>query len=106
MRERKQTYLNGENMRVVVTGQIGLDKKDYLEQVAALARERGEELAEGEGGLRVYHIGEMMYREAQDVPAGRILDLPLSRLNSLRRAVFRDILADLNATAQAQARDH
>jgi adenylate kinase len=75
-------------MRIVVTGQIGLDKKDYLEQVAALARAQGE-------SLRTCHIGDMMYREASDVPAGRILDLPLSRLNSLRRAVFRDILAEM-----------
>jgi adenylate kinase len=75
-------------MRIVVTGQIGLDKKDYLEQVAALARAQGDT-------LRTYHIGDMMYREAADVPAGRILDLPLSRLNSLRRAVFRDILSEM-----------
>ncbi len=75
-------------MRIVVTGQIGLDKKHYLEHVAALARSHGE-------ALQTYHIGDMMYREAADIPPGRILDLPLSRLNSLRRAVFRDILADV-----------
>jgi adenylate kinase len=75
-------------MRIVVTGQIGLNKKEYLEQVAAIARAQGE-------SLRTYHIGDMMYREAADVPAGRILDLPLSRLNSLRRAVFRDILSEM-----------
>ncbi len=61
-------------MRIVVTGQIGLDKKEYLEQVASIAKAQGET-------LRTYHIGDMMYREAADVPAGRILDLPLSRLN-------------------------
>ena len=79
-------------MRVLVTGQIGLDKKQYLEEAATLAAARGEA-----GGLKVYHIGDMMYREARDVPPGRILDLPLSRLNSLRRAVFRDVLSDLAA---------
>ena len=77
-------------MRIVVTGQIGLDKKQYLEQVAALARSHGE-------SLHTYHIGDMMYREAADIPPGRILDLPLSRLNSLRRAVFRDILSEAPA---------
>ncbi len=95
-------------MRVVVTGQIGLDKQDYLEEVIAIARQRGEIARSagggggggaggggGENGLKMYHIGERMYREAPDVPAGRILDLPLSRLNSLRRAVFKDILADI-----------
>src|ERR1043165_2842548 len=74
-------------MRIVVTGQIGLDKKQYLSETAAIAKQHGEM-------LHVYNIGDMMYREAADVPAGRILDLPLSRLNSLRRAVFRDILTD------------
>lgn len=74
-------------MRIVVTGQIGLDKKQYLEEAAGIARSQGDT-------LKVYHIGDMMYRESQDIPAGRILDLPLARLNSLRRAVFRDILAD------------
>lgn len=77
-------------MRIVVTGQIGLDKKQYLEETATLARQQGET-------LQTYHIGDMMYREATDVPAGRILDLPLSRLNSLRRAVFRDILSEAPA---------
>jgi len=39
------------------------------------------------------NVGEMMYREAPDIASGRILDLPISRLDSLRRAVFRDILS-------------
>ena len=74
-------------MRVLVTGQVGLDKKEYLNQVAQLARQHGE-------GLKIFHLGDMMYREAPDVPPGRILDLPLARLNSLRRAVMRDVLAE------------
>ena len=75
-------------MRVLVTGQVGLDKKAYLEQLARHARDQGEELS-------LFHIGDMMYREAPDVPPGRILDLPLARLHSLRRAVMRDVLAAL-----------
>src|SRR6201999_3868082 len=59
-------------------------------ETAAIARGQGE-------SLHVYHIGDMMYQEAGDVPAGRILDLPLARLNSLRRAVFRDILSEAAA---------
>lgn len=74
--------------RVVVTGQVGVDKKPFLEQVAQLARARGH-------ATRVFHIGEMMYAEAPDVVRGRILDLPLGRLNSLRRAVFKDVLSQV-----------
>ena len=74
-------------MRAIVTGQVGMDKKSYLDAVAHLAGDRGER-------IETYHVGDMMYDEARDVPAGRILDLPLSRLQSLRRAAFKDIIAD------------
>jgi len=73
-------------MRVVVTGQVGLDKQDYLEQVVKTARDQGEDVV-------LFNIGDMMYREAPDVRPGRILDLPLARLNNLRRAVFRDVIS-------------
>ena len=73
-------------MRAVVTGQIGVDKKPYLESVCDLAGERGQDIG-------LYHVGKMMYAEAKDVRPGRILDLPISRLASLRRAAFKDIIA-------------
>jgi len=73
-------------MRALVTGQIGMDKKGYLDAVADLAGQRGRR-------VEVYHLGDMMYAEAPDVRPGRILDLPLSRLSSLRRAAFKDIIA-------------
>jgi adenylate kinase len=76
--------------RVVVTGQVGVDKKPFLERVAGLAESRGQH-------VRLYHIGDRMYAEAPDVRPGRILDLPLGRLNSLRRAVFKDVLSDIAA---------
>jgi len=74
-------------MRAIVTGQVGMDKKPYLEAVRAFAGEQGE-------SFEIYSVGDMMYREAPDVRPGRILDLPISRLNSLRRAAFKDIIAD------------
>lgn len=74
--------------RVVVTGQVGVDKKPFLNKVAALAETRGQH-------IELYHVGDRMYAEAPDVRQGRILDLPIARLNSLRRAVFKDILADM-----------
>ena len=73
-------------MRIVVTGQVGLDKKPFLARMVELARAEGFELA-------VCNVGQMMYTEAPDVAPGKILDLPLSRLDSLRRSVFKDILA-------------
>lgn len=72
-------------MRGVVTGQVGVDKGPYLEAVKAEARRNGHD-------LEVCHVGRMMYAEAPDVPPGRILNLPITRLNTLRRAVFKEIL--------------
>lgn len=73
-------------MRVIVTGQIGVEKKPFLEQVRAFAGQQGETITN-------FHVGDMMYAEALDVRPGKILDLPWSRLNSLRRAAFKDIIS-------------
>jgi adenylate kinase len=74
--------------RVVVTGQVGVDKKPFLERVVRLAEARGE-------AVQLYNVGDRMYAEAPDVRPGRILDLPLARLNSLRRSVMKDIIGDI-----------
>lgn len=74
-------------MRTVITGQVGMDKKPYCKRVADFAGQQGER-------VDVYHVGDIMYREAPDVRPGKILSLPLSRLHSLRRAAFKDVIAD------------
>jgi len=88
-----------KGMRVVVTGQVGLDKKPFLEQVVAMA---------GDAGIKanLFNVGDLMYTEAPDVPAGRILDLPISRLNAIRRAVFRDILTAAEQTDNVIVNTH
>ena len=73
-------------MRIVVTGQVGLDKKPFLSRVVEIARQH-------QYDLTLCNVGDMMYAEAPDVGPGKILDLPLSRLTGLRRSVFKDILA-------------
>jgi len=73
-------------IRVVVTGQVGLEKKEVVERLAALSAERSKP-------VDVVHVGDRMYAEAPDVAPGRILDLPRQRLEQLRRSVFKDILA-------------
>jgi adenylate kinase len=74
-------------MRAIVTGQIGMDKKPYLEAATRFAGEQGE-------ALHLYNVGDMMYKEGPDVRPGKILDLPISRLNALRRAAFKDIMSE------------
>lgn len=73
-------------MRVIVTGQIGMDKKPYLAEAVEFAGKQGEH-------IDVYHVGDLMYQEARDVRPGTILNLPISRLDSLRRAAFKDVIA-------------
>ncbi len=72
-------------MRAIVTGQVGMNKKQYLEAIAQLGGERGQ-------SVHLFHVGDMMYAEGSDIRPGRILDLPLSRLHALRRSVFKDII--------------
>ena len=73
-------------MRIVVTGQVGLDKTPFLQRVVEIAAAEGHEIV-------LCNVGERMYAEAPDVAGGRILDLPLSRLHGLRRSIFKDVLA-------------
>ena len=73
-------------MIIVVTGMVGVDKKSYLEKVCQFAAEQGNEVL-------LCNVGDRMYAEAPDIPPGKILDIPMKRLNSLRRSVFKDIIA-------------
>ena len=78
-------------IRVIVTGQVGLDKKPFVDEVVGLIEKSGRD-------VRAFHVGDLMYAEAPDVVPGRILDLPRQRLTTLRRSIFKDILT---ATASA-----
>ena len=86
-------------MIIVVTGMVGLNKKSYLEEVCRHARGKGKDIA-----LR--SVGDMMYAEAPDVPPGKILDISLKRLHSLRRSVFKDIIAQANESANLIVNTH
>jgi adenylate kinase len=73
-------------MIIVVTGMVGVDKKNYLQKVCQFADER-------QKNILLCNVGDMMYAEATDIPPGKILDIPMKRLSSLRRSVFKDIIA-------------
>ena len=86
-------------MIVVVTGMVGVDKKSYLENVCQFAVERGKEVL-------LCNVGDQMYAEAPDIPPGKILDIPLKRLHSLRRSIFKDIIAKARQTADLIVNTH
>lgn len=73
-------------MVIVVTGMVGIDKKQYLADVCDYAKNFGK-------SIKLFNIGSLMYAEAPDITPGRILDISLKRLHSLRRSVFKDIIA-------------
>ena len=83
--ERKRRRQH-EGVRVIVTGQVGLDKKPFLDEVVRLASENGRDVV-------LCNVGDRMYAEAPDIAPRRILDLSRQRLTTLRRSVFKDILA-------------
>jgi adenylate kinase len=89
----------GSIMIIVVTGMVGVDKKSYLQKVCRLAGERGQEVL-------LCNVGDMMYAEAPDIPPGRILDIPMKRLNSLRRSVFKDIIVKSRKTPNLIVNTH
>ena len=86
-------------MIVVVTGMVGVDKKSYLERFCQLAGERGKEVT-------LCNVGDQMYAEAPDIPPGKILDIPLKRLSSLRRSIFKDIIAKAKKTPNLIVNTH
>jgi len=73
--------------KVLVTGQSGINKKEYINDVLKCCeREK----------IKVFDFGEAMYNEASKAGAkigpGKILSLPLLRLNMIRRSVFKDLI--------------
>ena len=73
-------------MIVVVTGMVGVDKKSYLVEVL-------NRCAQNKKNVTICNVGNMMYEQSPDIPKGRILDISLKRLESIRRGVFREIIA-------------
>jgi adenylate kinase len=86
-------------MIIVVTGMVGVDKKSYLQKVCQFAAEKGKEVL-------LCNVGDMMYAEATDIPPGKILDIPMKRLSSLRRSVFKDIIAKAQKAADLIVNTH
>ncbi len=70
-------------VKVVFTGQSGLDKRSLLAELKKFAASRGRR-------TEFFRIGEMMYRILK-APPGRILRLPLERLEGARSRAFREI---------------
>ena len=73
-------------MRILFTGQTGIDKKAQLQGLKDFCVQRGKSVD------AVFNIGDMMYEESQKsgttLKEGKILDLPLAQLGALRLGAF------------------
>lgn len=73
-------------MRVLFTGQTGIDKQSHLEALKDFCGQKGKPID------AVFSIGDIMYEESRKAGTplrpGKILDLPLAQLASLRRLAF------------------
>jgi len=99
-RDSRSALKNGhQGVRVLVTGQVGLDKKPFLEEVVSLAESNDKEVL-------LFNVGAMMCAEAPDIVPQRILDLPRQRLNALRRSAFKDILRAASSGANLIVNTH
>ena len=65
-------------MRVLFTGQTGIDKKSHLEALKGFCAQEGRNID------AVFNIGDIMYEESlkagTPLKEGKILDLPLAQL--------------------------
>ena len=78
--------------RVVIVGQSGISKQTYLEKVVGQQYVAKEE----RNKMTLFNVGNEMYKEAEKaggkIEPGKILKLPLLRLNMLRRSVCKDLI--------------
>ena len=73
-------------MRILFTGQTGIDKKSQLQRLREFCARKGKRID------AVFHVGDMMYQESRKsgtaLKEGKILDLPQAQLAALRLGVF------------------
>ncbi len=78
-------------LKVIFTGQSGLAKRSLLAELQNYAEASGQQ-------VRVFSIGEMMY-EISEAQPGRILNLPLDKLELKRAQVFQQVQEFINEHA-------
>ena len=75
---------------IIFTGQSGLDRKSYFDEVEKIANSEGQK-------FKVFRVGDIMYDLKPAIGRGKILDLPLGELNALLLAAFERIRREMVA---------
>ena len=79
--------------KVLFTGQSGTAKGHLIDRLAALSKRRGR-------SVQTFHVGDLMYKRASSKP-GKILNLPLDKVENIRHEVFLDILNRVSQVPEA-----
>jgi len=74
-------------MRVVISGQSGLEKTGFSEQLKELIISKGED-------IEVYHIGKKICKKL-GIDEKKILNLKLNYLDANRQLIFSDIFRNI-----------
>ena len=74
-------------MRVVISGQSGLNKYDYTEKLRKYIEDKGQSVA-------LFHIGKRMCKEL-DISEEKILNSKLKQLDLVRQLVFEKIFKEI-----------
>ena len=86
-------------MRVLLTGQVGLDKSAYLEKAVDLAERQNWK-------LRYETIGERMIRDyVGKLDDTTILNLPKMWLDQLRQTAWKQLVGGLTACSETGSRE-
>lgn len=91
-------------MRVVLTGQSGLAKRDYIEAVKTIADRHDEK-------LEIFSVGQRMIAErekatGEELNIDRILNLPYNELSLLRRLALSSIIEESKAMSNCVLDTH
>jgi len=74
-------------MRVICSGQSGLNKQGYLEKVIQFCEAKGKK-------VNLYNIGDLMYGLDKKIPKGKILNLPYHELDKLCNLSYEEVLKE------------
>ena len=91
-------------MRVLFTGQTGIDKKAQLQALSEYCAQKGRSIQ------AIFNIGDIMYAESRRsglrLAEGKILDLPLAQLGALRRSAFNVVRNEIADKTNVMVNSH
>lgn len=83
----------GKKMKVLFTGQPGLNKGPYVEKIAEVCKKNKKQ-------VEVFHTGELIYGKGLSISRGRVLSLPRREQFLLAERIYQDIISRSRSLAK------